>query len=119
MPGLGDSRRIRVSALRLDRNRGAGSSARVSKWSSDSPLPAAQDGRMFDLVLHDLDHLCRWALRDQIPGSACVAEEVYFSLPAKSLQENPEVWKGVVLASDDPTVVASNGLNLNADHVSK
>ena len=93
--------------------------ARVSKWSSDSPLPAAQDGRMFDLVLHDLDHLCRWALRDQIPGSACVAEEVYFSLLAKSLQENPEVWKGVVLANDDPTVVASNGLNFNADQVSK
>ncbi len=93
--------------------------ARVSGWISDSPALASQDGRMFDLVLHDLDHICEWALRDQIPSSACAAEDVYFSLFAKSLQGHPEVWKGVVLANEDLTVVASIAFNLTADQVSK
>lgn len=93
--------------------------ARVSGWISDPPALASQDGRMFDLVLHDLEHICEWALRDQIPSSGCAAEDVYFSLFAKSLQEHPEVWKGVVLANEDLKVVASIGFNLTADQVSK
>lgn len=93
--------------------------AGVSGWIFGSPGLASHDGRMFDLVLHDLDHICEWALRDQMPSSACAAEDVYFSLFAKSLQENAEVWKGLVLANEDLTVVASIGFNLTADQVSK
>jgi hypothetical protein len=93
--------------------------ASVTTWITHRRSLGPQDEAMLDVVLHDLDHLCRWALRNQMPSTSGSLGDSSSAVLAKCLPGSPELWIGLTLSSDDLTVIASVGLNLEQNRIAK